>query len=224
MSSQDDKPSIPSLLHRVLKYLSLDWISIALDFGYHLRHVICSNPSGPYEILNYESTLEFLDTAGKHAIFRKRLQIKFLQNGIIAFEDFAWGDGQILAEYKCVPGVVVDKYREGDRWNVLISLRGTKNAGDVAEFNIERREKNTFTNAEEWLQTEIRRRVRRLRMNVIFPKGRQCARASLVQRSVSKEIALGPEHFHTLPNGRQLVSWETNHMRGYDMYTIKWKW
>ena len=51
-------------------------------------------------------------------------------NGLLAFEP--QGDGDIFVDYKCSPGVLVD------RWNVLISLRETKNAGDVTNFYIER--------------------------------------------------------------------------------------
>jgi hypothetical protein len=53
---------------------------------------------------------------------------------VIAFEDYAWGDGDVLAEYKCSPGFEADRYLEGDRWNILISLRETKHRGDVQDF------------------------------------------------------------------------------------------
>ena len=224
MSSQDDRLSTPSYLHRLLKHLSLDWVSLALDLIHHLRRILCSKASGAYEILDYEATLDLLDATGKTALFKKRLQVKFLQNNVIAFEDYAWGDGEILADYRCAPGVVVDKYREGDRWTVLISLRESKSSGDIEEFHIERIERKTFTKTEEWLQTEIRRRTRRLRMNIIFPKQRRCQRAVLVQRKFNRTTVLGPEHFRTLPDGRQLVTWETNHVTAYDIYTVKWQW
>lgn len=224
MSRQEDKLSIPSLLHRLLKYLSLDWISLALDFGYHLRRVICSNPSSPYEILEYEATVELLDTAGRAAIFKKRELVKFLQDNIIAFEDYAWGDGKLFADYKCSPGVVVDRYQDDERWNILISLRETKNRGDVVEFYIERKVEKGFTKAEEWHQAEVRRRTHRLQMNVIFPKSRHCKRASITKRSHNQGIALGPEHFRTLPDGRQLITWESDKVRAYEVYTLKWLW
>jgi hypothetical protein len=219
--SQDD---LLSLLRRILKYLSVDSISVALDVGASLRRYVCRPPAGPYEILDYDATLEILDTAGKKAVFRKRQRVKFSQNNIIAFEDFAWGDGNVLAGYKCTPGVVVDTYRQGDRFNILISLRDTKSAGDIEQFHIERTVKNSYTHREEWLQTEIRRRTRRLRMAVIFPKGRQAYEAVLVKRSTNQTSELGPDHFDTLPDGRRMVSWETVHIRGYEVYTLKWRW
>lgn len=177
-----------------------------------------------YEILDYESTWEMLDTEGRKAIFRKRQRVKFLQNNIIAFEDYAWGDGEIFADYKCAPGVVVDRYREGDRWNILISLRGTKNKGDIEEFYIERTVKNGFTNSEEWQQAEIRRQTKHLQMNVIFPSSRPCRAAVITQRSENRPITLGLEHFRTLPDGRQLLTWETTKVRSFDIYTLKWQW
>ncbi|MCB0112351.1 MAG: hypothetical protein KDE53_40785 [Caldilineaceae bacterium] len=177
-----------------------------------------------YEILDYESTLELCDTKGATAIFQKRQRVKFLQNNIIAFEDYVWGDGDVLADYKCSPGVVADRYQEGDRWNILISLRETKNKGDITEFHIERLEKDTFLKADEWQQTEIRRKTRRLQMNIIFPKRRRCQRAVLMQRRHNRIQVLGPEHFHELPDGRQLLTWESKRIFPYDIFTIKWHW
>ena len=136
--STSDSEQLPSFLRRILRYLSIDWLSLALDLAQSLRQFICTQPTGPYEILDYEATVELLDTKGKKARFTKRQRVKFSQNNIIAFEDYAWGDGDILADYKCSPGVVVDKYKEGDRWNIVISLRETKSNGDIAEFHIKR--------------------------------------------------------------------------------------
>ena len=222
MSPSEEEPL--SLLRRILKPFALDWIAIALDIGARLRRYLCVQPTGPYEILDYEVTVELLDTKGKDAIFKKRQRVKFLQNSIIAFEDYAWGDGDILSDYRCTPGVVVDKYKEGDRWNILVSLRDTKSVGDIEQFHIEQRVKNTYLKRDEWLQTEIRRHTRRLMMNVIFPKARHCKRAVIVKRSANKATELEANNIDTLPDGRQLVSWATDHTRPYEVYTLKWRW
>jgi hypothetical protein len=47
------------------------------------------------------------------------------------------------------PGVEVDRYQEGDQWNVLTSLRETKSAGDIQDFHTTRTIKGGFTRAEE---------------------------------------------------------------------------
>lgn len=177
-----------------------------------------------YEILEYESTLELLDTKGENAHFFKRQKVKFLQNNIIAFEDYAWGDGNVLDEYRCSPGVVVDRYREGDHWNVLISLRETKSKGDIVDFLIERTEQNCFKKTEEWQQIEIRRYTAQLRMNVIFPKKRTCRMATIQLRNRNKVVKLNVENFQQLPDGRQLLRWETQNIYPLEMVTLRWQW
>ena len=212
------------MLRRLLAYLSQDWFSVLFDLYHHLRQVLARRQVGMYEILDCDATLELLDANGERAIFRKRQKVRFLQDHILAIEDFVWGDGETMADYRCSPGVVVDRYREGDRWNVLISLRETRNRGDVVEFYIEREVKAGFTKAEEWQQAEIRHRTHRLQMAIIFPKRRPCQRATVSQRSRHHVLVLGPDHFRPLPDGRQLVTWETDQVHAHELYTLKWVW
>jgi hypothetical protein len=223
-TSEKQSSSLPSLIRRVLPLISLDWLTLGVDLSLFLRRLVCRAPSGPYEILDYEVRVELKDVKGKDALFQKKQKVRFLQNNIIAFEDYVWGDGDVLSNYKCSPGVVVDKYREGDRWNILISLRHTKSEGDVEQFNVEQRVKDCYMQSEEWIQTEIRRPTKRLRVEVIFHKNRHCTEATLTERSRSKTTKLGPEHFTILPDRRQLVSWETEHIRKFELFTLRWHW
>ena len=132
----------------VWSLLTLRNLKDLLDLYPRLRQWL-PGTSDLYEMLDYESTLELCDTKGATARFQKRQRVKFLQNNIIAFEDYVWGDGDVLAAYACSPGVVADRYQEGDRWNILISLRETKHKGDITEFHIERLEKQSFIKADE---------------------------------------------------------------------------
>ncbi len=52
---------------------------------------------GMYEVLEYESVLELKDKRGKRARFQKREKVRYRQNNIIAYQDHAWGDGEILS-------------------------------------------------------------------------------------------------------------------------------
>ena len=76
---------------------------------------------GMYEVLNYESTLELKDRGGKKATFKKREKVRYLQDNIIAYQDQAWGDGEILVNYRCTPGTPVDQYRSSHKTYILIS-------------------------------------------------------------------------------------------------------
>lgn len=225
MTSTESQNPLRQLIRKILACFSLEWLTILPDL-YQLAHrwLGQQRSEGMYEILDYDSGLELLDTKGTKARFKKLQRVKFLQNHIIAFQDYAWGDGDTLEDYQCSPGIVVDKYKEGDRWNILISLRETKSAGDITDFHIERTGRNSFTQAEEWFQTEIRHPTKRLRMTIIFPKGRSCQRAVLLQRSQHQTLVLGPEHFTILPDGRQRLSWETEQIKQFEIYTIKWRW
>jgi hypothetical protein len=179
---------------------------------------------GMYEILDYDSTLTIKDPEGKHAHLERRERIKLLQDNVVAIHDHAWGDGELFAKYQCRPGTPVDFYQDGSKWNVLISLRETKNRGDEFDLRVEREIKDGLTRETEWLETEIDHLMRRLRLSIIFPKARRCRRAVLVRRTTSQTLPLGEEHFTFLGDGRQKLTWETQRPKLHDRYTIKWDW
>ena len=213
-----------SLWSRLLGYSSSKWVTILFDLYWLLRQWLDKRRyGGMYEILDYDITLELADPGGETAHFKKRQQVKFLQDNIIAFKDYAWGDGDIFAAYTCTPGVVADSYKEGDRYNILSSLRETKHTGDISDFYIERTARHGFTQVEESLQTEIRHQTKRLKVAVIFPKERKCQRMVLLHRSNRHTDVLGPKHFIDLPDGRQQAVWETKHIKRFELYTLKWR-
>lgn len=213
-----------SPLRPLFSFLLQDWASLIALFQSLYRILTARAPSGIYEIIDYDSALELLDAHGHQAILRKRQKVRFLQDNIIAFQDFAWGEGNIFAGYRCTPGAAVDRYKAGDRWNILISLRETKKRGDVEEFNMERHIEEGFCQEEEYLQAEIRHHTRRLQLAVIFPPVRPCRRAIVQNRSRNETQVLGPEHFAELPDGRQIIRWETATVRRLEVYTLRWHW
>lgn len=179
---------------------------------------------GSYEILDYDSTLELVDPRGEKAILTRRQVVRFLQDDVAAIRDYAWGDGDLFAQYRCQPGVPVDFYEDGARQNVLISLRETRNRGDVLELWIERVIKGGFVGKQGWLETEIDHWVQHLSVSILFPKERPCRRATLSQRSTGETRLLPQKHFTLLPDGRQKLTWETRRPRFQDRHTIKWVW
>ena len=122
------------------------------------------------------------------------------------------------------PGVVVDRYQEGDRWHVLVSLRSTKQRGDMEDFYIERTVKNGFVKKEEWCQVEIRNPTRKLRISVILPKSRHSRQSQINQRSRHHTTSLSSDHIEELPDGRQMLWWEAYDLRPLEIFTLKWRW
>lgn len=211
-------------VYSLLSWVLQEWQPLMSLGGKFLAFFKRRQPDGLFEVLDYDSTLELLDGAGKLAIFKRRQKVRFLQDHILAFQDYAWGDGDVLADYRIAPGEVVDCYREGERWNLLISLRETKNRDDVEEFHIERTVRNGFTQDVEWRQTAIWLTTRRIRLEIIFPKERPCRRAILLERSTNRTIELDGDQIQWLPDGRQLIAWEKEKPPRAEVYTIRWEW
>jgi hypothetical protein len=211
-------------ISKLLGSLTPQWIALILDLVQNLRTTIAQRqPKGMYEMVAYDARLELLDGRGELATFSKRQRVRFLQDNIIAYQDYVWGHGRI-SDYASSRGRVADRYQEGDRWHVLLSLRETKNRGDVEEFHIQYTIHEGFGQNEEWWQVEIRNPTRRLQIAIVFPPERRCTRALLLQRSRQRSTRLDASHFSHLPDGRQILRWETEKVGGFDLYTIRWWW
>lgn len=209
----------------LIRRISPQWISLVLDVIESIHSYVKQNlPEGLYEILEYETRLEMLDRQGRTARLTKHQRVKFLQDHVIAFQDYAWGEGNVLADYHCSPGFEADRYLEGDRWNILISLRESKRRGDVEDFYIERKLTNTFTQKEEWWQIEMQHRTRTARLAVVFPKTRHCSHGVLIERNRNRTTRLDARHFTVLSDGKQLLTWETVEPRRFETYMLKWTW
>jgi hypothetical protein len=181
-------------------------------------------PQGMYEVLDYETTLELKDTKGKTAIHHKRQRVRFLQDNIIAYQDQAWGDGNLFADYQCSPGVPVDRYQDGNRYRVLISLRESKSKGQIEQFYIERKIEDGFTREDEYFQAKIDHATQRLTLRVIFPAKRLPKQVSLFEQNINLSQPLQPHQVHTLPDKRQQVTWEIKQPRQFETYTLRWMW
>ena len=232
MGRMADSPQDTSWLNRLLamvQFLAQGKAGIALRsileileiaeqvrdrLGYH----------GMFEVLSYDATLEIKDATGDEATLTRRETIRFLQDNVVALHDHAWGNGELFAEYHCRPGVPVDFYEDGSKHNVLISLRETKNRGDVMDLWIQRVVRGGLATPPWWLETEIEHWTRNLKLSIIFPKERLCRHATITRRIAERTAPLGDQHFAFLRDGRQQVTWQAKHPKLHDVHTIKWDW
>lgn len=215
-----------SRLTRVISIaLGLPWVEILAEAWVLGRKILRGMANeGMYEVLDYETVLEIHDPEGKKATIKKRQKVCYLQDYIIAYQDQAWGDGEILIDYKCSPGTPVDKYRLGHKTYVLISLRDVKHRGDIDDFNIEWGIRNGFLrNSEQW-STNIRRKIRKLRVVIIFPKDRPPLICSLLESNTQRKKELGKEARKKLPDGRWQITWEMDNPKLYETYLLTWNW
>lgn len=215
--------STPSVISKLL--INIPWLEVLTNILKNGRKLIRGlSHEGMYEVLEYDAVLELLDRNGKKARYKKRKKIRYLQDNIIAYQDYAWGDGEILRAYRCTPGKPVDRYRFDYKTHILISLREVKNRGDIDEFNIQWNMKNVFLKSDESWTTDVSNRTKNLRISVIFPKGRHPTRLVLVENNQRKTRNLSSEQKKRLPNGRLRVTWEVKKPRLYEHYIIKWSW
>jgi hypothetical protein len=193
--------------------------------GRGLRYFLAATIDvGMYEVLDFASDLELHDTKGKNATYHKREAIRFLQDNIIAYEDQAFGHGDIFADYQCSPGFPVDRYEEGNHYRILISLRETKQRGETEVFQIERDIRGGFTQPVEFFQIRVEHRTRRFAMSVTFPRKRVPLEVALVEHNAKRSTPLGAAHVHRLPDGRQRFTWQTRNPRRLETYGLRWQW
>ena len=205
--------------------LELPWPEmLAAAFKYGRKLFRGLSHEGMYETLEYETTLELLDRGGKKALFTKRKKVRYLQDNIIAYPDYAWGDGKILQNYRCTPGKAVDRYRSGFKTYVLISLREVKNRGDKDEFNIRWNILDGFLKPDGFWDTLISHRARHIRINIIFPKDRPPTRINLEESNHHRTHYLDDEYRTLLPDGRVRVTWQNKNPRLYEHYLMRWRW
>ena len=218
--TEKNENSASNLASRLLNNgLDLPWLSIGRA-GWQLAQNLWQRRrnQGMYEVLEYESTLELLDPRGERAHFKKREKIRYLQDNIIAYQDFAWGDGQILLNYRCSPGKVVDRWRPGQTTYLLISLRESKKRGDIDEFHIEWDIRNGFRRDTEQWETHFVNATDSFRADTIFPKERPPIQARVRARRMA-EIASDK-----LPDGRYILSWQVKAPEHNIPYVVQWQW
>jgi len=209
----------------VLTLADIPWLQIGTDLLKLAKKFIRGKINeGVYEVLEYTSNLEILDRQGKMATFSKNKRIRYLQDNIIAYQDYAWGDGSILLDYRTSRGVPVDRYRTGYKTYILLSLREVKNRGDLDEFNIQWKIQQGFLTKDGYWATDISNKTRHLMVNVIFPMNRPPTRVTIEESNRKRTRSLGTEAIKPLPDGRWQVAWETNNPRLYEIYVLRWIW
>ena len=120
-----------------------------------------------------------------------------------------WGDGQLFVGYRVTPGRVADRFRVGSRYHALISLRTTKHRGDILTYRVRQRIVGGLLAREEWLEAEVDHPTHQLELTIVFPKGRSCQKASVVQEGTNERILLTRRSVSRRRDGREIHTWST---------------
>ena len=204
--------------------INSDWAALVLEAWQLVKKIQAERMVGLYEVLDFEHTLELVDCKGKQAIYHKLETVRLLQDHVAAYVDQAWGRGEIFADYKCSPGIPVDRYRCGHKTCVLISLREAMRRGDILRICIDRTIRNGFDTGTGWSETVVLHRTHRFQIAVIFPAERPPQRVALLEVNQNRTTPLGEANTQVMPDGRTRVFWETSNPKLFETYTLKWTW
>lgn len=213
-----------TLWNFAFRLLSSDWATLILQLWQLLSQIFAERAVGLYEVLDFEHILELCDRHGKKAIYHKQQTVRLLQDYVVAYQDQAWGLGEVFANYTCSPGVAVDRYRDGHKHQVLISLRETKRRGEIMRINIDRTVRNGFQVVEGWSETDVSHRMKHLRLVIVFPKTRHCQGISVIEKNAGRTHPLFLSDAELLPDGRQRIAWETHKPVLFETYALRWVW
>jgi hypothetical protein len=177
-----------------------------------------------FEVLDYETILEISDRNGRKAKVFKNQKVRYLQDNIIAYQDQAWGDGEILKNYQSSKGKPVDKYRLGEMKHVLISLREVKHKGDIDVINISWDWENGFLVSTGFWGTKISHKTYKVSVKIIFPESRPPIKAYIYYASNKKTKELAAGNIKKLSDGKWCIKWEIQNPKISENYVIKWEW
>jgi hypothetical protein len=225
MEDIGEKTKIQEKVHSLTRMMRFSWIDL-IGCVWQVSKLVRNRLGidGIYEVLDYETTLEINDRNGTKATVNKQQKVRYLQDHIIAYQDQAWGDGEILVDYKCSPGIPVDQYRFGHKTIILISLRKERNKGCTDEYNIQWGLKDSFVKDVESWATVIQHCTKKLRVRIIFPADRPPIHVTLIESRRRKRVHFEDNAKKQLPDGRWQVIWERVKPKLYEEYILEWKW
>lgn len=173
----------------------------------------------PYEVLNYTSIVTLDDPEGMHATIERHERIRFLQEGVSAILDHAWGDGVVMTSYQTNVGHVEGSLRDAGKRHLVLGLRRPAHRGEIVEFAVERKLVAAVTQNEEWLETVIDHPVRQIACTVRFPQARPCKQASLVTSDREMIVPVIKESKDVT-----VVQFHQFFPKPHAPYTLRWSW
>lgn len=189
--------------------------------------LLTTSRSRGYEILGQEHEWDLVRPDGSFVIHRKQLHVRYL-NRAISVVDFAWGDGNLFAEYSCRPGRVVDRFIVNDQLWVLISLGGLRQRGEVETLEFKRAITDGFVGQTEWVQ--LQELEGRVSIRLVFPKERGPEGVEIIRRGRSRfgriterRTAVAPAQLDSVSE-RQVLTVKHQRPSRNTSLVVRWKW
>lgn len=175
--------------------------------------------TSPYEVMEYDATLDMEDPHGMRATFTRTQKIRFLHDGVSAVLDHFWGDGITVGSYSTDAGMIERTLTDSRRRHVVLRLKRPMRRGEELTFSVTRTVFAGFTNEHEWLSTQVDHPVHRLKRTILFPIKRACRTAVLLGPGGQLPI-----HPQIRADGRAELKFEVLDAGSSTPYVLVWHW
>jgi hypothetical protein len=174
----------------------------------------------PYEILDYRVVLTIEDRRGMRATFHRTQTIRFLQHGVSAILDHAWGSGVVATAYHTDAGQLEDSFLDAGKQHMVLRLARQMAAGDTLRFSVDRTTMAAFVLDDQWwMETTIDHPILRLQVRVQYPEGRRPQWAIVDHLGEQRTL-----HLSVQPDGGAAIEFATEAPRAHVPYVMRWRW
>ena len=177
-----------------------------------------------YEILALEETWDICDKQGGRVVVTKAMDIRFLRDNVGSFEDPAWGDGDLFAEYSCKPGTCGGVFQAGPKRYAHVVLNPPRRRGDEEHIESRRVVSGGFGKDSEWIEVHSDTCTGPLSIKVIFPQDRAPENCDWSRRRHGKEKPLRGVRLVNRPDGRHECSVRAGRTSPDEVYRLIWTW
>jgi hypothetical protein len=186
-----------------------------------------------YDSIRTKTEWEILDPEGQRSVLRQNRTIKFRQNDVMVIREYVWGDSYYngtrpqIDDFYVKPGTILDIYREGGRFVILIALDKTYNDGEELDYHFERKELNAFTRNKEWVEFQPFTNSKYDEIVVTLPDERKIKKviARFRHGDYSQVYELGENNFlFEILENKQRISWKIQNAIPRSSYFVEWEW
>jgi hypothetical protein len=148
----------------------------------------------PYENVDFAATIEVLDQNWTAARYTRKQRIRFNEDGVTTFFDFAWGEGVLFANYNPHSMRIIDAFPARKGYIVALALPRKFYKGEVFEVVVERKVVGAFFDELNYWESTPRTPTGKLAVDIIAPRGAGFR---------SPELVIPPGHeFHAAVRGK----------------------
>ena len=179
-------------------------------------------PQQSYENLSLAVELELCDVRGRRAVIRRKQRVRFLSDEAGVVRDVIWGEGETLAGYRVEGAKKLSVRQEGSKKVVLLGLPANPAKGASVTLKTERIIRGGFRPDEGYLEVVVERPTRRLRLSVLFPRGRPPKHARV--ETSPPALAAHPVALRLTADGRTYATWPVVEPKHLVTYRVCWSW